>query len=173
VPDQPPKRIRAKSLADYLEVMTKAVFQSGFSWEVVESKWDGFRRAFHGFDPERVARLGRKEIEALSNDPAIIRNTRKIVATSDNADTLLALDAEYGGFKRYLRAHGDFWETAADLKRNFKFLGDFGAYYFLYVVGEQVPPYDEWRKVQRGGRSGAKSGRRSRAPQNRPRVPQR
>jgi DNA-3-methyladenine glycosylase I len=140
-----PKKIRPKSLADYLEVMTQAVFQSGMSWQVVKSKWPGFRQAFLEFDPKRVAALTPKQIDKITHDPNIIRNTKKILATVDNADTLLSLDREYGGFRKYLRSHGGFEETAADLKRQFRFIGDFGAYYFLYVVGEKVPPHDEWR----------------------------
>jgi 3-methyladenine DNA glycosylase Tag len=140
-----PKKIRPKSLADYLEVMTQAVFQSGMSWQVVKSKWPGFRKAFSEFDPEKVAKLTPKQIDKITRDPSIIRNTKKILATVDNADTLLSLDHEYGGFRKYLRSHGSFEETAADLKRQFSFIGDFGAYYFLYVVGEKVPPHDEWR----------------------------
>jgi 3-methyladenine DNA glycosylase Tag len=140
-----PKKIRPKSLADYLEVMTQAVFQSGMSWQVVKAKWDGFRKVFLGFDPEKVAKLTPKQIDKITRDPAIIRNTKKVLATVDNADTLLSIEREHGSFKKYLRSHGGFEETAADLKREFRFIGDFGAYYFLYVVGEQVPPYDEWR----------------------------
>ena len=140
-----PKKIRPQSLADYFEVLTQAVFQSGMSWQVVKSKWDGFREAFFDFDPERVARLTPNQIDKLMRDPRIIRNTRKILATVDNADTMLSLDREHGGFKKYLRSHGGFEETAADLKRQFQFVGDFGAYFFLYVVGEKVPPHDEWR----------------------------
>lgn len=140
-----PKKIRPRSLADYLEVMTQAVFQSGMSWQVVKSKWDGFRKAFFEFDPERVAALTPKQIDKITEDPGVIRNAKKILATVDNADTLLSIDREYGGFKKYLRSHGGFEETAADLKRQFSFIGDFGAYYFLYVVGEKVPPHDEWR----------------------------
>ena len=140
-----PKKIRPTSLADYFEVMTKAVFQSGISWQVVEGKWEGFRKAFAGFDPARVARLKRSDVERLMEDPGIIRNRRKIEATMDNAGTMVALDEEFGGFKRYLGSHGGFEETAADLKKRFRFLGDLGAYYFLHVVGEEVPPHDEWR----------------------------
>ena len=139
-----PKKIKPRSLSDYFEVLTKAVFQSGMSWRVVESKWDGFRRAFHGFDPERVARLRPKEIERIMDDPGVIRNSKKILATVDNADTIVTLDREHGGFRKYLRSQGDFWELSANLKRQFRFLGDFGSYYFLYVVGEPVPPHDEW-----------------------------
>ena len=140
-----PKKIRPRSLADYFEVLTRAVFVSGMSWDVVDSKWDGFRDAFHGFDPERIARMRAREIDKLTKNPAIIRNVQKIMATVDNADTMLALDREHKGFRKYLRSHGGYWETAADLKRQFRFVGDFGAFYFLYVVGESVPPYEEWR----------------------------
>jgi 3-methyladenine DNA glycosylase Tag len=140
-----PKKIKPRALSDYFEVLTKAVFQAGMSWQVVESKWDGFRRAFLDFDPERVARLTPKQIDKITRDPGIIRNTRKILATVDNADTLVSLDKEHDGFKKYLRSHGGFEETAADLRKQFRFVGDFGAYYFLYVVGEKVPPHEEWR----------------------------
>jgi 3-methyladenine DNA glycosylase Tag len=141
-----PKQIEPSSLADYLEVMTKAVFQAGMSWSVVEAKWDGFQSAFEGFDPEKVARFGPDEVDRLAADKSIIRNRRKIEATADNAQAILELAAEHGGdFRAYLRSHGDFEATAKDLGRQFSFLGDFGAYYFLYVVKEDVPSYDEWR----------------------------
>ena len=43
-------------------------------------------------------------------------------------------------------SHDGFEDTVADLKKDFKFLGDFGAYYLLYVVGEEVPPYEEFMR---------------------------
>jgi 3-methyladenine DNA glycosylase Tag len=49
-PQKPPEKIRPGALDDYLEVMSKAVFQSGMSWKVVESKWDTTREAFHDFN---------------------------------------------------------------------------------------------------------------------------
>jgi DNA-3-methyladenine glycosylase I len=145
-PQQAPKQIKPQGLADYLEVMSKAVFQSGMSWAVIDAKWDGFRSAFEGFDPDKIARFGPDDVDRLARDPAIIRNRRKIEATIDNAVEIQALADEHGGdFRKYLRSHGGFEETVADLRRHFRFLGDFGAYYFLYVVGEEVPPHDEWR----------------------------
>lgn len=126
--------------------MTKAVFQSGMSWSVIEAKWDGFQKAFKGFDPKEIARFAPDDVDRLAQDPGIIRNRKKIEATIDNAVEMQALAEEHGGdFRKYLRSHGSFEETVADLRRHFRFLGDFGAYYFLYVVGEQVPPHDEWR----------------------------
>jgi DNA-3-methyladenine glycosylase I len=151
-PQQAPAQIEPQSLADYLEVMSKAVFQSGMSWAVVEAKWDGFRAAFEGFDPKKIARFGPDDVDRLAADPGIIRNRRKIEATIDNAVEMQALADEHGGdFRAYLRSHGGFEQTVADLRRHFRFLGDFGAYYFLYVVGEEVPPHDEWRASRSKG----------------------
>ena len=144
MPPQAPAKVEPEVPGDYLEVMTKAVFQSGLSWRVVEAKWDGFREAFEGFDAAKVAGFGPDDIERLAEDKRIVRNRRKIQATVDNADEILALDRQHEGFRNYLRSHGSFEETVADLKRRFSFLGDTGAYYFLHVVGENVPPHQEW-----------------------------
>jgi 3-methyladenine DNA glycosylase Tag len=151
---QEPKRIRPKGPADYLEVMTKAVFQSGISWRVIEAKWDGFREAFHGFDPRWVASLEPPDVERLAQDTRIVRNRRKIEATVHNAQTILELERDHGGFRTYLRSHGGFEGTVADLKMRFKFLGDMGGYYFLYVVGEKVPAHDDWMAAHGGGLRG-------------------
>jgi hypothetical protein len=161
-PMEAPKQIRPKGPGDYLEVMTKAVFQSGISWRVVESKWNGFREALHGFDAERIADLTPPEVDELAEDTRIVRNRRKIEATVHNARTLLDLEKDHGSFRTYLRSHGGFEETVGDLRRRFKFLGDTGAYYFLYVVGEEVPPHEDWMKAHGGG-SGRRGGSRARA----------
>jgi DNA-3-methyladenine glycosylase I len=141
---QAPEQIKPTKLADYLDVLTKAVFQSGMSWQVVEAKWDGFRQAFAGFDPATVAAFDGDDVERLAEDTRIIRNRRKIEATVHNAEVMLALDGEAGGFTGWLRGHPSFDETVAALRGEFRFLGDMGAYYFLYVVGERVPPHEEW-----------------------------
>jgi 3-methyladenine DNA glycosylase Tag len=145
-PGKPPKRARPRELSGYLEAITRTVFQGGISWRVVDAKWEGIRDAFAGFDPHAVAALDAAEIDALMTDPRVIRNRAKLEGTVDNAQTLLELEAEHGSFRRYLRSHDGFEPTVADLKRQFRFLGDTGAYYFLYVVGEQVPPHEEWSK---------------------------
>jgi 3-methyladenine DNA glycosylase Tag len=149
MPPQAPAKIDPKTPGDYLEVMTKAVFQSGMSWRVIEAKWDGFREAFEGFDAEKVAGFGPDDVDRLAQDTRIVRNRRKIQATVDNADQILALDREHGGFRNYLRSHTSFEETVADLKRQFSFLGDTGSYYFLHVVGEKVPSHNEWMASRR------------------------
>ena len=74
----------------------------------------------------------------------MIRNRRKLEAIASNAVRLLELEAEHGSFRDYLRSLGGFEPQVADLKKQFGFLGETGSYIFLYVVGEQVPPHDEW-----------------------------
>jgi DNA-3-methyladenine glycosylase I len=139
-----PAKRRPKNLAGYLEALSRPVFQAGISWRVIDAKWDGIREAFKHFDPPAVAAFGANDVERLLADPAVIRSRPKIEATIDNAQTLIELDAEYGGFRKYLRSHEDFDATVRDLKRNFRYIGDTGAYHFLYAVDEPVPPHDEW-----------------------------
>ena len=64
--DEAPTQIQPHRLGDYLDIMSKAVFQSGMSWKVVESKWPGTQQAFHGFDAERVAAMSEREIDDLA-----------------------------------------------------------------------------------------------------------
>lgn len=66
-------------------------FQAGLSWLTILKKRENFRRAFHGFDPERIARYGPKDIARLMADPGIVRNRLKVEATIDNARAVLAL----------------------------------------------------------------------------------
>ena len=139
-----PEKIQPNSLGDYLEIMTKAVFQSGISWKVVESKWPGIKEAFKDFDAEAVAGLSEPDLEELSQDTWVIRNRRKLSAIVSNAQRMVELDEEHGGFQKYLRSHPDFSSTVQDIRKQFKFMGDTGTYFFLLVVGEEVPPHDEW-----------------------------
>jgi 3-methyladenine DNA glycosylase Tag len=159
----PPKQIRPKSLADYLEVLTKIAFQAGLSGRVVDAKWDAIRKAFHGFDPDRVARMTPRAVDKLVGDERVIRSRSKIEATIANAETMVELDEEYGTFRRYLRSHDGFEATVKDLRKRFKFLGDSGAYRFLWIVREDVPPYQEWAH-SRGAAApgGPRHGRRGR-----------
>jgi DNA-3-methyladenine glycosylase I len=139
-----PEKIEPKSLADYLEVVTRAVFEPGLNWRVVDAKWPGFAEAFNGFDPQIVAGYTPADVRALLADPAVIRNRKKIEATIHNAGEMLVIEREFGTFRDYLRSHGSFEATARDIRRRFKFLGESGVYHFLYVVGEPVPPHEEW-----------------------------
>ena len=66
-------------------------FQAGLSWLTILKKRENFRRAFHGFAPERIARYGAKDIARLMADPGIVRNRLKVEATIDNARAALKL----------------------------------------------------------------------------------
>ena len=143
-----PPQVQVQSLNDYLEVMSKAVFQSGMSWRVVNAKWPDTYEAFHGFEIGRVASLTEEEIDELAHDKRVIRNRRKLAAIAHNAQRIIELDAEHDCFINYLRSHDDFYDVVKDLKKQFKFLGDTGCYFFLYVIGEPVPPHDEWMRAQ-------------------------
>ena len=88
--------------------------------------------------------MGEPEIDILAADPAIVRNRRKVDATVHNARRLIELEDEFGGIRNYLRSHDDFYALLKDVRKQFKFMGDTGAYYWLYVLGEDVPDYDEF-----------------------------
>jgi DNA-3-methyladenine glycosylase I len=149
MPAGPPEKIIPKSLNDYLEIMSKSVFQSGMSWKVIESKWPDTREAFHGFEIQTVANFHEKDIEDLTNDTRVVRNYRKLAAVVSNARKILELDNEYGSFQKYLRAHGTFDETLKAIRKDFNFMGPSGIYVFLYVVGEDVIPHEEFEKRYR------------------------
>jgi len=140
-----PKQITPASPGDYLEVITKAAFQAGISWDVIEAKWDGIRACFHDFDAAKVAAMTPDDVDALMRDTRVIRNRKKIEATIDNAVAVIELDKEHDGFGNYLDSLGDFEAKVKRLRKDFRFLGDFGAYYFLYVVGQEVPSHEEFR----------------------------
>ncbi|MCO5188280.1 MAG: DNA-3-methyladenine glycosylase I [Anaerolineae bacterium] len=149
MPQGPPEQIVLQSLNDYLEIMSKSVFQSGMSWKVVESKWPGTREAFHNFDVHTVANFNERDIETLSQDTRVIRNFRKLNAIVYNAQQIIALDKVHGSFQHYLRAHGDFDSTMKAIRKDFKFMGPSGIYVFLYIVGEQVIPHEEFEQRYR------------------------
>ena len=60
---------------------------------------------------------------------------------------MLELERSPGGFAGWLRSHPDFEATVAALRAEFRFMGETGAYFFLYVVGEPVPSHEEWMKT--------------------------
>ncbi len=76
--------------------------QAGLSWSTVLHKRAGYRRAFAGFDPERVARFNRRSVERLVGDAGIIRNRLKIEAAIGNARAFLELQARHGSFSSWL-----------------------------------------------------------------------
>lgn len=139
------------------EHLTLDSFQAGLSWRTVLAKRDNFRRAFDGFDPERVARYGRRQVARLLRDAGIIRNRQKIEATIGNARAYLELQAAGEPFSRFLWSFtggrtklgkaARRWQDlpthspesdamAAALKaRGFRFVGTTICYAFMQAVG--------------------------------------
>jgi DNA-3-methyladenine glycosylase I len=131
-------------------------FQAGLSWITILRKRDNFRRAFDGFDPERIALWKPAKLEALMQDAGIVRNRLKIAATVTNARACLELRREPGGFDRHLwsftrgrtlvNAHATTRTIPArtpeseamsrDLaQRGFRFVGPTICYAFMQAVG--------------------------------------
>ena len=77
------------------ERVSLEAFQSGLSWLTILRKRDGFRHAFKGFDIEKVARFTDRDIAALMEDTAIVRNRAKIEATINNARAIADLDVDF------------------------------------------------------------------------------
>jgi DNA-3-methyladenine glycosylase I len=76
--------------------------QAGLAWITILRKREGYRRAFHGFDPERVAAMSDAELDERLADPGIVRNRLKVYAARKNARAFLELQAERGSFGGYL-----------------------------------------------------------------------
>lgn len=130
--------------------------QAGLSWSTVLHKRAGYRRAFAGFDPDKVARFNSRSVERLVADAGIIRNRLKIQAAIGNARAFLAVREEFGSFSDYLwgfvagRPVVNRWremrqvpastplsdEISKDLKaRGFKFVGSTIVYAHLQATG--------------------------------------
>ena len=130
--------------------------QAGLSWETVLRRREGYRRAFAGFDPVKVATFGRDKQAALLRDVGIIRNRLKIEAAVSNARAFLAVQNEFGSFDRYVWqfvggapiVNG--WKRSSDVpatspesdrlskdlkKRGFRFVGSTIMYAFMQAVG--------------------------------------
>src|SRR6267378_2385277 len=111
----PPPQYTAKTLDDYLEHLSKGVFQAGISWRVVAAKWPTITKAFHGFNVERVARMTDRDVDALVKDERVIRSRPKIAAVVHNANEMLTLERA-GGFKKHLRSFPEYETLATDLR---------------------------------------------------------
>lgn len=83
----------------WLSTFARGVFQAGFSWKVIDAKWDGFEAAFDGFDVGRCAFMDDEKFDALLRDTRIVRNGTKIASVRDNAVFLLELRDQGGAAK--------------------------------------------------------------------------
>ena len=76
--------------------------QAGLSWATILKRREGYRKAFAGFDPAKVARFDERKVQALLKDPGIIRNRLKVRAAVGNAGAFLAVKKEFGSFDAYV-----------------------------------------------------------------------
>jgi DNA-3-methyladenine glycosylase I len=130
--------------------------QAGLSWSTILNKREGYREAFAGFDPERIARFGKRDITRLLKNPNIVRNRLKIESTVANARAYLEFQETHGGFAQHLwtfvggrpiqnkfRQHGQVPATSPesdalskDLKqRGFRFVGSTIIYAHMQATG--------------------------------------
>ena len=136
--------------AALFELLILECFQAGLSWECILNKREAFRRAFDGFDLERVCAYDEKKVESLMGDSGIVRNRRKIQAVVGNARVFRDIQREHGSFDTYLWAWTEgrvICETgkttselsnavSADLKRRgMKFVGSTVVYAYLQAAG--------------------------------------
>lgn len=76
--------------------------QAGLSWRTILHKRENYRRAFHRFDPAKVARYGARDVKRLLADAGIVRNRLKIESAIDNARAFLRVREEFGSFDAYI-----------------------------------------------------------------------
>jgi len=153
-----PAVIVPKRLGDYLEVMTRAVFQAGVTWKQIAEHWGAYRRAFVDFHCERVAAFTDADIERALMEPGLLRSEKKMQATVHNARTLCAINSEWGskeasdvtGFQKYLRSFPDYHTLAKNFHKRFKFMGEMNVWYVLFRTGEAVPEFESWVPTIKG-----------------------
>jgi DNA-3-methyladenine glycosylase I len=76
--------------------------QAGLSWITILRKRENYREAFADFDPERVARFGKRDVECLLKNPGIVRNRLKVESTVKNARAFLEIQDEFDGFDNFV-----------------------------------------------------------------------
>lgn len=131
-------------------------FQAGLSWRTILNKRENFRKAFDGFDPEKIANYDEVKYQSILADTGIIRNRAKIRATITNAQAFLKIREEFGSFDAFIWSFSgnkiiqNEWKTlkelpartelsdsmSAELKqRGFKFAGSTICYAFMQAIG--------------------------------------
>lgn len=150
--------------------------QAGLSWSTILHRREGYRKAFAGFDVEKVARFTEKRILKLIVDERIIRNKLKIRATVNNAQRFIEVQEEFGSFSDYIWGFVDGepvlnrWKTQKQVpatsavsdalskdmkKRGFKFVGSTILYAHLQATGliddhiQSCYRYGECKKLAR------------------------
>ena len=148
--------------AALFERLVLEINQAGLSWETMLRKRDGFRRAYDGFDIDKVAGYGQRDRERLLADPGIIRNRLKVDAAIHNAQVIQGLRDAHGSFAQWLDAQhlaeGKARDKAAWVKlfkKTFRFTGGEITGEFLMSLGylpgahrENCPVYVRITKLQ-------------------------
>jgi DNA-3-methyladenine glycosylase I len=132
------------------ERMSLEAFQSGLSWLIILRKRENFRKAFKGFNPEKVARFSDKDVTRLLSDEGIVRNRAKIDATIANARAVAEVDDLSELLWSFAPAHRPRPKTLSDVpattpestamarelkRRGFRFVGPTTAYALMQATG--------------------------------------
>jgi DNA-3-methyladenine glycosylase I len=138
------------------ELLTLEGAQAGLSWSTILHKREGYRRAFAGFDPAKVARFDARKEAKLLADPGIVRNRLKVSSTIENARRVLETQEELGSFSALLWGFVDGeplvsgWKAVGELpaetpvskamskelkRRGFRFVGPTVCYAFMQAAG--------------------------------------
>lgn len=139
-----------------LEFLILEGAQAGLSWLTILRKRENYRKAFHAFDCERIARYSQRDVARLLTDPGIVRNRLKIESAIRNAQVALGIRKEYGSLDAFLWRYVDgiprqnAWKRLAEVpaktkesdrmskelkKRGFNFVGSTICYAFMQAVG--------------------------------------
>lgn len=137
------------------ERLALEIFQAGLSWLIVLKKRAGMNAAFDGFDVDRVAAYGARDVRRLLADEGIIRNRLKVDAIIDNAKRIQDLRGSHGGFAAWLDAHHpaskEDWVRL--FRKTFRFTGGEVVSEFLmslgYLPGAHAPDCPVHRRIRR------------------------
>ena len=131
--------------AKLFERLLLEINQAGLSWELILKKREGFRKAYDGFNVDRVAAYGEEDRSRLLGDPGIIRNRLKVGAAISNARVIQSMRASHGGFDDWIRAQHPLpkIEWVKLFKKTFKFTGGEITNEFLMSIGYLPCPHRE------------------------------
>ena len=129
-----PSRNTPSNDNEYFEMLSKSVFQAGFSFKVVELKWPDIVEVFDNFDFKKVMNWSEEKIHQALLSPKIIRNSKKVRGIVDNARVFNVLVSKYGSFSKYLNSFKEktYPERSKIISKQFKWLGKTGTYVFLW-----------------------------------------
>lgn len=130
--------------------------QAGLSWRTILHKRENYRKAYDGFDPQKVARYDEQKIAQLLSDPGIVRNRLKVRASVENARAFLKVQEEFGSFDAFIwqfvggKPRQNRWKSLSEIpartpesdamskelkRRGFKFVGSTICYAFMQAAG--------------------------------------